>query len=134
MITHTNGCPTQPRNGGIRSTRLLSRRRSRSSRHWGRTLCPSLTDRDCSLSLFHSSSEYVLKPSRQTPTSCKVIANFHVGSRITALAWSPRTTSPSLTDEWSIEYAFFSFSTSLILWNSLGQFFSWFTYEETFID
>ncbi|KAK7693054.1 hypothetical protein QCA50_002619 [Cerrena zonata] len=38
-----------------------------------------------------------------TPTSCKVIANFHIGCQITALAWSPKSTSPSFTDEWDIE-------------------------------
>ncbi|KAI0340149.1 hypothetical protein BDW22DRAFT_1486417 [Trametopsis cervina] len=38
-----------------------------------------------------------------TPTSCKVIANFHLGCRVTAIAWSSRCTSPSSTDEWSIE-------------------------------
>ncbi|KAI0693890.1 hypothetical protein BC835DRAFT_1275310 [Cytidiella melzeri] len=40
-----------------------------------------------------------------TPTSCKVIANFHLGCRITAIAWSSRCTSPSSADEWSIELA-----------------------------
>ncbi|KAI0811099.1 hypothetical protein BC629DRAFT_1589844 [Irpex lacteus] len=38
-----------------------------------------------------------------TPTSTKVIANFHLGCRVTAIAWSTRCTSPSSTDEWSIE-------------------------------
>ncbi|KAL7283116.1 hypothetical protein ACG7TL_002541 [Trametes sanguinea] len=40
-----------------------------------------------------------------TENSCKTIANFHIGSRITALAWSSRVSSPSATDEWSIELA-----------------------------
>ncbi|KAH9951421.1 WD40-repeat-containing domain protein [Amylocystis lapponica] len=40
-----------------------------------------------------------------TPTSCKTIANFHIGTRITALAWSSRAASSSTTDEWSIELA-----------------------------
>lgn len=38
-----------------------------------------------------------------TPTSCKPIANFHIGCRITAIAWSSKATSPSRTDEWVIE-------------------------------
>ncbi|EMD34509.1 hypothetical protein CERSUDRAFT_159048 [Gelatoporia subvermispora B] len=38
-----------------------------------------------------------------TPTSSQVIANFHLGTRITTLAWSPGSTSPSITDDWSIE-------------------------------
>jgi len=40
-----------------------------------------------------------------TPTSAEVIANFHVGTRITALAWSSISTSPSRTDEWTVEIA-----------------------------
>ncbi|EIW85296.1 hypothetical protein CONPUDRAFT_135091 [Coniophora puteana RWD-64-598 SS2] len=36
-------------------------------------------------------------------TSVKRVASFHVGSRITALAWSPKSVSPSAGDEWSIE-------------------------------
>ncbi|KAL1947489.1 hypothetical protein VTO73DRAFT_13213 [Trametes versicolor] len=40
-----------------------------------------------------------------TESSCKTIANFHIGSRITALAWSSRVSSPSSTDDWSIELA-----------------------------
>ncbi|KAI0075802.1 hypothetical protein K474DRAFT_1646034 [Panus rudis PR-1116 ss-1] len=38
-----------------------------------------------------------------TPNSYKVIANFYIGCRITALAWSSKTTSPSSTDEWIVE-------------------------------
>lgn len=48
---------------------------------------------------------------RQTPTSAQVIANFHVGSRITTLAWSSISTSPSRTDEWTVEYALAFFDT-----------------------
>ncbi|KIP02652.1 hypothetical protein PHLGIDRAFT_26486 [Phlebiopsis gigantea 11061_1 CR5-6] len=40
-----------------------------------------------------------------TSTSARVIANFYLGCRVTALAWSSRCTSPSTTDEWSIELA-----------------------------
>ncbi|TCD62608.1 hypothetical protein EIP91_006622, partial [Steccherinum ochraceum] len=40
-----------------------------------------------------------------TLTSAEVIANFHIGTRITALAWSSVSTSPSQTDEWTIEVA-----------------------------
>ncbi|OCH95227.1 hypothetical protein OBBRIDRAFT_720874 [Obba rivulosa] len=50
-----------------------------------------------------------------TPTSSKVIANFHVGTRITALAWSPSSTSPSTTDDWSIELACASVDYNLYL-------------------
>ncbi|KAJ7849155.1 hypothetical protein B0H14DRAFT_2766264 [Mycena olivaceomarginata] len=35
--------------------------------------------------------------------SVQSIASFHIGSRITALAWSPTTVSPSRSDEWLIE-------------------------------
>ncbi|TFK42839.1 WD40-repeat-containing domain protein [Crucibulum laeve] len=41
-----------------------------------------------------------------TAMQCRCIASFHVGSRITALAWSSTTVSPSASDdEWSIELA-----------------------------
>ncbi|KAJ7285567.1 hypothetical protein C8J57DRAFT_1285199 [Mycena rebaudengoi] len=33
----------------------------------------------------------------------KSVASFHIGSRITALAFSPRTISPSFSDDWLIE-------------------------------
>ncbi|KAJ7684840.1 hypothetical protein DFH06DRAFT_1156822 [Mycena polygramma] len=35
--------------------------------------------------------------------AAKSIASFHIGSRITALAFSPRTVSPSYSDDWLIE-------------------------------
>ncbi|KAH7921485.1 hypothetical protein BV22DRAFT_1122121 [Leucogyrophana mollusca] len=40
-----------------------------------------------------------------TSSSSKRIASFHVGTRITALAWSPRSVSSSASDEWVIELA-----------------------------
>ncbi|CAL1703833.1 unnamed protein product [Somion occarium] len=49
------------------------------------------------------------------PTSCKVIANFHVGCRITALAWSSKTTSPSFTDDWTIEIVAAGYNFGLYL-------------------
>jgi hypothetical protein len=38
--------------------------------------------------------------------SVQSIASFHIGSRITALAWSPTTVSPSRSDEWLVELVF----------------------------
>lgn len=38
-------------------------------------------------------------------TSLKRLATFHIGNRITALAWSPRSTSPSRSDDWIFEIA-----------------------------
>ncbi|KAI0253898.1 hypothetical protein BJV78DRAFT_1298538 [Lactifluus subvellereus] len=38
-----------------------------------------------------------------TDTSADPVASFHIGSRITALAWSPRAVSPSSSDQWHIE-------------------------------
>ncbi|KAH9967927.1 hypothetical protein BC827DRAFT_1169121 [Russula dissimulans] len=38
-----------------------------------------------------------------TNTAADLLASFHVGSRITALAWSPRAVSPSSSDQWFIE-------------------------------
>jgi hypothetical protein len=39
----------------------------------------------------------------QLETAATQIATFNVGSRVTAIAWSSRTVSPSLSDDWSIE-------------------------------
>ncbi|KAJ7135044.1 hypothetical protein C8R43DRAFT_1072941 [Mycena crocata] len=38
-----------------------------------------------------------------TEHAVKPIASFHIGSRITALAFSPRTVSPSCSDDWLVE-------------------------------
>ena len=40
----------------------------------------------------------------KTDTAADLVASFHLGSRITALAWSPRAVSPSSSDQWFIEY------------------------------
>ncbi|TFK93162.1 hypothetical protein K466DRAFT_581249 [Polyporus arcularius HHB13444] len=48
-------------------------------------------------------------------SSCRTIASFHIGSRITAVAWSSRVSSPSLTDDWSIELAVAGADFSLYL-------------------
>ncbi|KAI0670712.1 WD40-repeat-containing domain protein [Trametes maxima] len=50
-----------------------------------------------------------------TETSCKAVANFHIGSRITAIAWSSRVSSPSSADDWSIELAVAGADFSLYL-------------------
>lgn len=42
---------------------------------------------------------------RVLDTAVTQIATFNVGCRITAIAWSSRTVSPSLSDDWSIELA-----------------------------
>ncbi|KIY64580.1 hypothetical protein CYLTODRAFT_380628 [Cylindrobasidium torrendii FP15055 ss-10] len=38
-----------------------------------------------------------------TDTACIPVVSFNIGSRVTALAWSPRTSSPSVSDSWNIE-------------------------------
>ncbi|KAF6764928.1 hypothetical protein DFP72DRAFT_869603 [Ephemerocybe angulata] len=40
-----------------------------------------------------------------TSTECKCIASFHVGTRITAIAWSSATVSPRRSDNWRIQLA-----------------------------
>ncbi|OBZ75753.1 Nucleoporin Nup37 [Grifola frondosa] len=40
-----------------------------------------------------------------TSHSCKTIACFHLGTRVTSLTWSSRSSSPSFADDWSIELA-----------------------------
>ncbi|KAF9002014.1 hypothetical protein BDQ17DRAFT_1327033 [Cyathus striatus] len=42
---------------------------------------------------------------RVTDTGFRTIASFHTGTRITALAWSSNTISPTAADEWAIELA-----------------------------
>lgn len=48
----------------------------------------------------------------QADTGCRSIASFHIGSRITAIAWSSISVSPSSTDNWSIEYVLTLFWSS----------------------
>ncbi|KAK2467122.1 hypothetical protein APHAL10511_001380 [Amanita phalloides] len=36
-------------------------------------------------------------------SDCRVIASFHTGCRVTALAWSPKSVSPSSNNEWILE-------------------------------
>lgn len=38
-------------------------------------------------------------------TQCSCIASFHIGSRVTALAWSSATVSPTSGDDWLLELA-----------------------------
>jgi len=45
----------------------------------------------------------------------KSVASFHIGSRITALAFSPRTVSPSCSDDWLIEFVVYFSSLALEL-------------------
>jgi hypothetical protein len=39
----------------------------------------------------------------QGKTACELIASFHVGTRITAIAWASRSVSPTSSDEWFVE-------------------------------
>jgi len=39
----------------------------------------------------------------QSDAAATLIASFHIGSRITALAWSPRAVAPSASDSWFLE-------------------------------
>ncbi|KAG6833204.1 hypothetical protein H0H87_010267 [Tephrocybe sp. NHM501043] len=36
-------------------------------------------------------------------SDCQIVASFHIGARVTALAWSPRTVSTTVSDSWNIE-------------------------------
>uniref|UniRef100_A0A0W0FFP2 Uncharacterized protein n=1 Tax=Moniliophthora roreri TaxID=221103 RepID=A0A0W0FFP2_MONRR len=38
-------------------------------------------------------------------TACEQIASFHIGTRITALAWASRSVSPTSSDDWFVELA-----------------------------
>ncbi|KAJ7582454.1 WD40-repeat-containing domain protein [Mycena floridula] len=50
-------------------------------------------------------TEHSVQVLRVTPNSCEPLATFHIGSRLTALAWSPKTLSPSASDDWVVEIA-----------------------------
>lgn len=39
----------------------------------------------------------------QGPSATRIIASFYIGSRITALAWSSRSISPTSSEDWSVE-------------------------------
>ncbi|KAG1778608.1 hypothetical protein EV702DRAFT_1219177 [Suillus placidus] len=47
--------------------------------------------------------EHSVEVFRVSPPISERVASFHVGRRITALAWSPRSISPSSSDDWVIE-------------------------------
>lgn len=49
--------------------------------------------------------EFSVEVLQVTPSSSRIIASFHVGTRVTALAWSSRTVSSSSSDQWFIELA-----------------------------
>lgn len=60
---------------------------------------------DDAIDLVALGGENVVEVLQVTPSSSRVVASFHVGARITALAWSPRTVSSSSSDQWFIELA-----------------------------
>jgi hypothetical protein len=101
-----NGYPLRPRLGDSGRSRQL-RRCTRPDRCWWHALSADPTHRESTCVSARESAPraplHGLNSFRQTSTSSRVIANFYIGSRITALAWSTRCTSPSTTDEWSIE-------------------------------
>ncbi|TFK55337.1 hypothetical protein OE88DRAFT_1675095 [Heliocybe sulcata] len=60
---------------------------------------------DDAIDLLAVTSEHTCQVLLVGESSCQSIACFHLGGPVTALAWSPRTLSPSVTDEWVIELA-----------------------------
>jgi hypothetical protein len=53
---------------------------------------------------FSVSRFIVTQTNIQSSSSTKRLASFHIGTRVTAIAWSPRTSSPSSSDAWHIEF------------------------------
>ena len=47
--------------------------------------------------------EHTVEVLQVSDTALRRVASFHVGARITALAWSPHTVSPASSDAWAIE-------------------------------
>ncbi|KAJ6546410.1 hypothetical protein DFH09DRAFT_927287 [Mycena vulgaris] len=56
-----------------------------------------------------------------TDRAVKSVASFHIGSRITAIAFSPRTVSPSCSDDWLIELTAASANFGLHLLTKLSD-------------
>lgn len=52
---------------------------------------------------FSNDTKCQLDSNFQSDTACHLLASFHVGSRITAIAWSSRTVSPSSSEKWLFE-------------------------------
>ena len=86
-------------NSNFLSSRLSQRRCRRSPRCWRRTLRRHLARGARTSNL--SSLYPLIHP--QADTQCTRIASFHIGSRVTALAWSSATISPTSSDEWLLE-------------------------------
>jgi hypothetical protein len=53
--------------------------------------------------------------------ACRPVASFHIGSRVTAIAWSNTSVSPSSSDNWSIECAHALLSVLLLFINVLSR-------------
>jgi len=96
-----HGHPLQPRLAHPLFTRLSLPRRVGSPGCRGRALCCRLTSRE-PLRTLDFATVSTNSPD-QLDTVATQVATFNVGSRITAIAWSSRTVSPSLSDDWSIE-------------------------------
>ncbi|KAG6332255.1 hypothetical protein ID866_6835 [Astraeus odoratus] len=47
--------------------------------------------------------EHSVEIYQMNTTPPKILATFHIGNRITALAWSPQSVSPSRSDDWLVE-------------------------------
>ncbi|EGN92011.1 hypothetical protein SERLA73DRAFT_191705 [Serpula lacrymans var. lacrymans S7.3] len=54
-------------------------------------------------SLVAIGGEHSVQVLHLTASSLQTIAWFYIGSRITAIAWSPKTVSPNSSDEWTLE-------------------------------
>ncbi|KAF8652697.1 hypothetical protein AX16_004201 [Volvariella volvacea WC 439] len=63
--------------------------------------CPN----DDAADLIAIGGDYSVDVIQITDTSCRSIASFQIGCRITAIAWSMRTVSPSSASEWVLELA-----------------------------
>lgn len=100
-LANEHGHPLQPRVAHPLFTCISVPGRAGSSGHWRGALHCRLTSREpLSMSNFATVCTNSLD---QLETTATQIAAFNVGSRITAMAWSSRTVSPSFSDDWSIE-------------------------------
>ncbi|KZP24876.1 hypothetical protein FIBSPDRAFT_1041985 [Athelia psychrophila] len=76
---------------------------------------------DDAIDLIALGGEHTVEILQVTSSSSTVVASFHVGTRITALAWSSRTVSSSSSDQWFIELAVAGADFGLFLLSKSGS-------------
>ena len=96
-----HGHPLQSRVAHPLFTRLSFTGRAGSPGNWRGALYRCFTSRE--LPWTSNPVTVCVNSPPQLDSTATQIATFNIGCRITAIAWSPRTVSPSFSDDWSLE-------------------------------